>query len=60
VAALPSGLAGVIVSLGSTGMAVAAVLGILLDNLVPGTPEERGLGKSHLHVHEAGSLVEQK
>ena len=59
-AALPLGLAGVIVSLGSTGMAVAAVLGILLDNLVPGTLEERGLGKSHLHVHEAGSLVEEK
>jgi solute carrier family 23 (nucleobase transporter), member 1 len=28
---------------GSTGMAVAALLGILLDNLIPGTDEERGL-----------------
>jgi xanthine/uracil permease len=30
-------------AIGNTGMAVAAILGILLDNLVPGTPEERGL-----------------
>ena len=34
----------VILAVGSTGMAVAAILGIILDNLVPGTPEERGLG----------------
>jgi xanthine/uracil permease len=27
----------------STGMAVAAILGLLLDNLIPGTREERGL-----------------
>ncbi|RLE56692.1 MAG: xanthine permease [Thermoprotei archaeon] len=26
-----------------TGMAVAAIVGIVLDNLIPGTPEERGL-----------------
>ncbi len=26
-----------------TGMAVAAILGLLLDNLIPGTPEQRGL-----------------
>jgi solute carrier family 23 (nucleobase transporter), member 1 len=32
-----------IVAVGSTGMAVAAILGLILDNLVPGTPEERGL-----------------
>ncbi|NEE02143.1 uracil-xanthine permease family protein [Phytoactinopolyspora halotolerans] len=32
-----------ITTVGSTGMAVAAILGLILDNLVPGTPEERGL-----------------
>ena len=31
-------------SIGSNSIAVAAVLGILLDNLIPGTPEERGIG----------------
>jgi nucleobase transporter 1/2 len=36
-------LADVINIIGSTGMAVAAIFGLLLDNLLPGTPEERGL-----------------
>jgi len=40
---MPSSVAGVVVAIGSTGMAVAAILGILLDNLIPGTPQERGL-----------------
>ncbi len=48
-------LAGIVTSIGSTGMAVAAICGIVLDNLVPGTPEERGLGPSML-VPEAGDL----
>lgn len=30
-------------SIGSTGMGVAAIIGLVLDNLIPGTPEERGL-----------------
>ncbi|MEM1212773.1 MAG: solute carrier family 23 protein [Planctomycetota bacterium] len=30
-------------SIGGTGMAVAAILGITLDNLIPGTKTERGL-----------------
>jgi len=42
-ASLPAGLRSIVVSIGSTGMAVAAILGIVLDNLVPGTREERGL-----------------
>lgn len=42
---VPAGLAGIVVSIGSTGMAVAAILGLLLDNLIPGTREERGLGE---------------
>ena len=54
-ATMPSTLAGIVASIGSTGMAVAAILGVLLDNLVPGTPEERGLGPSML-VPEAGDV----
>ena len=36
-------LAEMIQAVGSTGMAVAAILGLLLDNLIPGSDEERGL-----------------
>lgn len=39
-------LADVVQTLGSTGMAVAAVFGLLLDNLIPGTAAERGLAVS--------------
>ena len=41
--AFGEGLYGVAIAIGSTGMAVAAILGIVLDNFVPGTKEERGL-----------------
>lgn len=37
-------LTSIVRSVGSSGIAVAAVLGLLLDNLVPGTDEERGVG----------------
>ena len=33
----------IVVAIGSTGMAVAAIIGLLLDNLIPGTKKERGL-----------------
>lgn len=36
-------LGDIITTIGSTGMAVAAILGLILDNVIPGTPEERGL-----------------
>lgn len=36
-------LADVIVTIGSTSMAVAAIFGLILDNVIPGTPKERGL-----------------
>jgi nucleobase transporter 1/2 len=36
-------LTDLIVAIGSSGIATAAVLGLLLDNLIPGSPEERGL-----------------
>ncbi|MFA9444970.1 uracil-xanthine permease family protein [Egicoccus sp. AB-alg6-2] len=37
-------LTSIVRAIGSSGIAVAAVLGLLLDNLVPGTDEERGVG----------------
>jgi solute carrier family 23 (nucleobase transporter), member 1 len=36
-------LTDIIRSIGSSGIATAAVLGLLLDNLIPGTAEERGM-----------------
>ncbi len=41
--ALPPMLADVVKAIGATGMAVAAIIGIVLDNVIPGTPGERGL-----------------
>jgi solute carrier family 23 (nucleobase transporter), member 1 len=32
-----------VTTIGSTGMAVAAILGLFLDNIIPGTAEERGI-----------------
>ena len=37
-------LADALRTIASTGMAVAAILGLLLDNLIPGTDRERGVG----------------
>lgn len=37
-------LADIITTVGSSGMAVAAISGLVLDNLIPGTDTERGLG----------------
>jgi solute carrier family 23 (nucleobase transporter), member 1 len=36
-------VADIVNTIGTTGMAVAAILGLLLDNLLPGTDEERGI-----------------
>ncbi|MDW7650639.1 MAG: solute carrier family 23 protein [Bacillota bacterium] len=36
-------LSDIVTTIGSTGMAVAAILGLILDNLIPGTLEERGI-----------------
>ena len=49
-------LRGIIESIGKTGMAVAAIIGITLDNVVPGTPEERGIKIPSLLVPEGGDL----
>lgn len=57
-AAMPEDVAGVVVAIGSTGMAVAAILGLILDNLIPGSSKERGLtppDPGNL-VHEAGAI----
>ncbi len=53
---MPATLAGIVSSIGSTGMAVAAIIGIVLDNWVPGTPEERGLEGPSMLVPEAGDV----
>jgi len=44
----PAGLADVVIAIGKTGMAVAAILGILLDNLIPASDRERGLDEREL------------
>ncbi len=43
IAWLPNGVQDLVIAVGSTGMAVAAIIGLSLDNLVPATREERGL-----------------
>lgn len=45
IAWLPESLRKMVSSVEKTGMAIAAILGILLDNLIPGTLEERGLAE---------------
>ncbi len=52
---LPPDIASMVGAIGNTGMAVAAICGIVLDNLVPGTPEERGL---RLMVPEGANVSE--
>lgn len=55
---LSEGVRGVIVAIGSTGMAVAAIIGLLLDNLLPATPRQRGIEGPGVLVPEAGDLGE--
>ena len=52
-APLPTALRDSIQAVGSTGMAVAALIGIILDNVIPGTPAERGL-------HGGTKVVQEK
>lgn len=51
---MPQSFQGLVVALGSTGMAVAAVIGLTLDNCIPGTRRERGL-----ETHDPSVLVPQ-
>jgi len=55
-ASLPEWLRGIVGAIGSTGMAVAAIIGLLLDNLIPGTDEERGLAIPSTLIPEAGNI----
>ncbi len=41
-------LTDIVVSIGSSGIAPAVVLGLLLDNLIPGTPEGTGTAARRL------------
>lgn len=45
-------------SIGSTGMGVAAIVGIVLDNVIPGTPQERGLRIPSLLAPEGADAAE--
>jgi hypothetical protein len=51
-------LRGILQSIGTTGMGVAAIIGITLDNLIPGTPEERGLKLPSLLAPEGADATE--
>ncbi|MBL92544.1 MAG: xanthine permease [Myxococcales bacterium] len=42
----------IINTLGSTGMAVGAFIALILDNTIPGTPEERGLVAWQSEAHQ--------
>ena len=42
-AGVSDGARGAVLAIGTTGMAVGAVIGIVLDNIIPGSPRERGL-----------------
>ncbi len=61
---LPESLKTTIDSVGRTGMAVAALIGIVLDNVIAGTDAERGLTTAHagepeaLFVHEEHAVKE--
>lgn len=49
-------LSDIISSIGSSGIATAAVLGLLLDNLIPGTDEERGVATGYEEVSTTGDV----
>lgn len=56
-AVIPNGWGDLVGAIGKTGMAVAALIGITLDNLIPGTPQERGLrADPGVLVPEAGDV----
>ena len=52
----PDWLTDIVRSIGSSGIATAAVLGLLLDNLIPGTAEERGLSTGYEEVSTTGDV----
>ncbi len=57
-ASWPVWLRDMVGAVGKTGMAVAAIIGLILDNLIPGTAAERGLSAVDLTVPEARFALE--
>lgn len=57
---LPEGVSDVVTAIGQTGMAVAAILGIALDNWIPGTAAERGLDVVDTNHREESSEAEKQ
>jgi len=55
---LPRSANTILTSIGSTGMGVAAIVGIILDNIIPGTDEERGLKIPSLLAPEGADATE--
>ncbi len=53
---LADGLVDSLDAVGKTGMAVAAILGLFLDNLIPGSRAERGLPGPGVLVPEAADI----
>ncbi|QBI21930.1 xanthine permease [Egibacter rhizosphaerae] len=51
-------LDGIITTVGTTGMAVAAILGLILDNIIPGTKVERGLQAAGTAPTEASEPID--
>ena len=51
---MPDSVRGMVIALGSTGMAVGACVGLILDNLIPGTRAERGLDEPSLQETSHG------
>ncbi len=54
---MPGGFGDIVGAIGKTGMAVAALLGIFLDNVIPGSNEERGLvDQTSVLIPEGGDI----
>lgn len=56
-ASLPEAVRSLLTSIGSTGMGVAAIIGIILDNVIPGTREERGITMASLLAPEGADAT---
>ncbi len=54
---LPGAARSLLTSIGSTGMGVAAIIGIILDNVIPGTREERGIESPSLLAPEGAEAT---
>ncbi len=57
-AEMGSGARGILFAIGANGMAVAALLGLFLDNIIPGTHAERGIHNPSTMAIAAGDDTE--